>query len=135
MAFDFPDSSNLPDGYRVTNPETFSEYSWQDNPGKWVLVDTLPMSELFVDKTGDTMSGPLLLTDDPVLGAPGVIGSDPSQAVHKQYVDDAVVTVAYDGSDKVSLDGSTPMASDLDMGTHSIKNATTCKDSKRWHYC
>ncbi len=90
MAFDFPDSSSLPDGYRVTNPETFSEYAWQSNPGKWVLVDPVPMSDLFVSKTGDTMSGPLFLTDDPVLGDPGVIGTNPAQAVHKKYVDDAV---------------------------------------------
>ncbi len=87
MAFDFPDSSGLPDGYRVTNPETFSEYSWQSNPGKWVLVDPQPMSDLFVSKTGDIMSGPLFLTDDPVLGDPGVIGTDPAQAIHKKYVD------------------------------------------------
>ncbi len=90
MAFDFPDSIGLPDGYRVTNPETFSEYSWQSDPGKWVLVDPQPMSDLFVSKTGDTMSGPLFLTDDPVVGDPGVIGINPAQAVHKKYVDDAV---------------------------------------------
>ena len=87
MAFDLPDTGSLPNGYRVTNPETFSEYSWQVDPGKWVLVNPLPMSDLFVSKTGDTMSGPLILTDDPLIGDPGVIGTDPAQAVHKAYAD------------------------------------------------
>lgn len=87
MAFDFPNTSSLPDGYRVRNTDTFSEYAWQVDPGKWVLVDPVPMSDLFVTKIGDTMTGPLLLTDDPVLGDPAVIGANPAQAVHKDYAD------------------------------------------------
>ncbi len=125
MAFDFPDSSSLPDGYRVTNPETFSEYSWQSNPGKWVLVDPQPMSDLFVSKTGDIMSGPLFLTDDPVLGDPGVIGTDPAQAVHKKYVDDAV---AGGGSGSLPLDlDTTGMGQDAEALRFAVENGQHSK--------
>ena len=39
MAFDFPDTTGLPDGFRVTNPKTGTEYSWKASVEKWVLVD------------------------------------------------------------------------------------------------
>ena len=84
MTFDFPTS--VPDGHRVINPETFSEYAWQAASGKWVLINPRATTDLFVSVDGDTMSGPLYLTDDPILNTPGVITAE-TQAVHKDYVD------------------------------------------------
>ena len=84
MAFDFP--TGVPDGHRVVNTETFSEYAWQAASGKWVMLNPRAASDLFVSVAGDTMTGPLYLTDDPILNIPGVITAN-TQAVHKNYVD------------------------------------------------
>ena len=96
MAFDFPDTNGLADGYRVTNPKTGTEYSWKATEEKWVLV-TPTVTGDFVRRSGDIMSGPLYLGDgqhpvpDPIdITADG-------QAVHKKYVDDLVSNLSGGG--------------------------------------
>lgn len=74
MAFDFPSSPILDQTY------TSGDVTFVWNGYAWVTTaqaaDVEPAD--FVLKTGDTMSGPLTLNDDPV---------DPLHAAPKQYVD------------------------------------------------
>ena len=87
MAFDFPDTSGLADGYRITNPKTGTEYSWRLASEKWVVVRS-GVSGDYVKKSGDVMSGPLMMLDgDPVNPEPIEITND-EQAVHKFYVEE-----------------------------------------------
>ena len=87
MAFDFPDTSGLADGYRITNPKTGTEYSWRLASEKWVVVRS-GVSGDYVKKSGDVMSGPLMMLDgDPVNPEPIEITKD-EQAVHKFYVEE-----------------------------------------------
>ena len=89
MAFDFPDTNGLADGFRVTNPKTGTEYSWQASTQKWVAVNPAVTGD-FVRRSGDIMSGQLILGDGGT-PTPGPIDiTVDSQAVHKQYVDDQI---------------------------------------------
>ncbi len=89
MAFDFPDTSGLANGYRVINPKTGTEYSWMAASQKWVLVNSGATGD-YVKKSGDIMSGPLMMSNGDLINpAPIDITAD-EQAVHKLYVDEAI---------------------------------------------
>ena len=65
-SFQFPDPNVT---QTVTNPVTGTVYQWQDSSGKWT-VTTLNTDAGFVERAGDTMTGPLAI--DP----PGPINTD-----------------------------------------------------------
>ena len=65
-SFQFPDPNVT---QTVTNPVTGTVYQWQDSSGKWA-VTTLNTDAGFVERAGDTMTGPLAI--DP----PGPINTD-----------------------------------------------------------
>ncbi len=89
MAFDFPDTSGLANGYRVINPKTGTEYAWIVASQKWVLVNSGTTGD-YVKKSGDVMSGPLIMSNGDLLNPAPIDITDDDQAVHKFYVDETI---------------------------------------------
>ncbi len=89
MAFDFPDTRGLPNGHRVINPKTGTEYSWMLASQKWVLVNSGTTGD-YVKKSGDVMSGPLIMSNGDLLNPAPIDITDDDQAVHKFYVDETI---------------------------------------------
>lgn len=76
MAFDFP--ANPPEGQIYVGPNGVT-FTW--NGYAWIKSGDVPSGAGYVLRTGDVMTGFLLLPADPI---------SPMHAVTKQYVDAAI---------------------------------------------
>jgi len=78
------------------NDPSLTIYYENNSMTRWSMPTTLEViSNQFVDVSGDTMTGPLVLSGDP---------TSPLEAATKQYVDDEIAGVDLSGKANVALD-------------------------------
>ena len=118
-SFQFPDPNVT---QTVTNPVTGTVYQWQDSSGKWT-VTTLNTDAGFVERAGDTMTGPLAIdppgpinTDTPLFSIDNSLGGGSEKIIK-------VNTTAASPALQLNNDALSIALSDITLSTSSSKTS------------
>jgi len=118
-SFQFPDPNVT---QTVTNPVTGTVYQWQDSSGKWA-VTTLNTDAGFVERTGDTMTGPLAIdppgpinTDTPLFSIDNSLGGGSEKIIK-------INTTAASPALQLNNDALSIAVSDITLSTSSSKTS------------
>jgi len=118
-SFQFPDPNVT---QTVTNPVTGTVYQWQDSSGKWA-VTTLNTDAGFVERTGDTMTGPLAIdppgpinTDTPLFSIDNSLGGGSEKIIK-------INTTAASPALQLNNDALSVALSDITLSTSSSKTS------------